>query len=852
MSIRKMVNNLSKKIIFFVTIIFLINFISAGTFLNGNLSHVIEKTYGPSEDIRGWINISLNNEPTNSILSGSIGNIQNDINLIDLINKSSNSGFYYTCDPLDCNSDYSASTGELSKIFNLNEGASSTIGFKITSSQPITDLSYFSINVTSNNPESTNLPLSVDILNDGQIDWKANVSSTNFSDAQHGCYNVSSTNYFAGIISTKPYCEKVSLSESPAVNISANVIGTGSVMFTMTIQDVNFTSTKTCSVTAAGSGNIGCIPSNFPVSGKDYFVCIKTTNSVDDNKYKLGYEQTDPTCGFAGTYSGNYNYDFNISAQTKKYANIGNLTFNSPNFKNEVKNYISTRYGNNCTNGCIVPINFISGINQQINVTQPSVSYISGVSSTETYLYNLDEIPAKISSGFQKLFVDEANFQVPADYGNYTASLTLDNNPLFSDKISVGASTIEYLTPLETAVEYPTKFTVVINSTKNITAYTWDFGDGNNKTTTTNEIVYSYNESGTYKLTVSTIDSSGGISSQTFSVDILSASEVVPALIQSTENNINGVETQLSNFSEFEQRSIDSVLKLNDTMTIVSNLASSISSATTEADYENILKQLLAINIPQSIETTASSNNVLFYPQSDNINLDILKQITGETYGTEGEDAYRNAILAWNEANADTKITYKELSAIYTDHQKPLLKTFDVTVTKKGDNTDNPYLIIKDLNDLFFSQDYSQQEESGYTYLTLSSQETNFVFSTTDDVDFISLPLFVSPKISDLSVIGGNVTPFQESSQRWITFGIIAGTVVIVGLAIWFFIRMWYKRKYENYLFKNKNNLYNLLNYIDAEKKRGTTEKDIRLKLKKTGWNSEQINYSLKKYSGKK
>ena len=71
------------------------------------------------------------------------------------------------------------------------------------------------------------------------------------------------------------------LSQSPAVNISANVIGTGSVGFTMSIQDVNeTTSTKTCTVTATGSGNIGCIPSNFSISGGDYFVCIKTTNSA--------------------------------------------------------------------------------------------------------------------------------------------------------------------------------------------------------------------------------------------------------------------------------------------------------------------------------------------------------------------------------------------------------------------------------------------------------------------------------------------------------------------------------------------------------------------------------------------
>ena len=464
--------------------------------------------------------------------------------------------------------------------------------------------------------------------------------------------------------------------------------------------------------------------------------------------------------------------------------------------------------------------------------------------SPEITLYNLDEIPAKISSGFQELFLDEANFQVPESYGNHTASLTLDDNPLFSDQISVGASTIEYVTPLETAVKYPTTFTAVINSTNNITSYTWDFGDGNIQTTTTNEIVYSYNESGTYKLTISTVDSSGESSSKTFNVNIRPASEVVPALIQSTEDNINSIEDQLSNFSDFEQRSINSLLKLNDSLAIVQDLENSISDSTSEADYETILGKLITIKIPQSIETTTSSNDILFYPQIDNIDLNALTQITGETLGTEGEDAYKNAILAWDEENVDAKITYNQVSAVYADYEEPLLNTFDVTLTKKGDSTGNPYFIIKDLSNLFFSKDYSQQEQSGYTYITLNSDETDITFSTTDDVNFVNLPLFISPKISELSVIGGNITPFQDNSQRWTTFGIIAGIIIIVGLGVWFFIRMWYKRKYEDYLFKNKNNLYNLLNYIDAEKKKGTSEKDIRSKLRKTGWNSEQINYS--------
>jgi len=846
-----MVNNLSKKIIFFVTIIFFVNFISA-SFSNGNLNHLIGETYAPEGEINGWVNVSLSNEPTNSVLSSLIGSVQNNINLIDLIKKDSNSEFSYTCNPLDCNSDYSTSdSGEPSKIFNLNSMDSLIIGFKITSSQIITDVPSFSIKIASNNPESKDLPLAVDVLNDGQIDWKSNVSSNNFNDAQHGCYSEPSINPPAGIVSTQ-YCERLSLSQSPKVNISANVIGTGNVMFTMSIQDVNGSSSKSCTTPiATGSGEIGCIPSNFPVNNGNYFVCIKTTNSADANKYQIGYEQTNP-CGFSGNYNGNYNFDFNIFAKTAKYDTLGIVTLNDPSIKNEIKDYLSTKYGDNCTNGCIIPIKFISGADQQVSVTEPSLTYFSGISVTEILLYNLDEIPAMINSGFQKLFLDQARFKVPDSYGNYTASLSLDGNNIFSDQISVGeVPTIKYLTPLKTAVKYPTKFDVIVNSTDNITSYIWDFGNGNNQTTKTNEIVYSYSESGTYKITVSAVDSSGRGSSKIFNVTVTPASEIVPSLLQSTTDNINSLQNQLSNFSDFEQRSINSLLKLNDTLALISTLKNSISDNSSETDYESVLQQLLNIKIPQSIEETTSSSNIIFYPQLNDINLNALTQITKESYSSGGEDAYKNAILAWDEANVDISLDYHEISAVYADYEGSLLKTFDMTITKKGDNTNSSYVIIKDLNDLFFSKNYSQQEQAGYTYLKLNDQKTNIVFSTTDNVDFVTLPLFVSPKISDLSV-EGNVTPLQENSQRWITFGIIAGLIILAGLLTWFIIRMWYRKKYENYLFKNKNNLYNLVNFIDSEKKKGTSEKDIRSKLKKTGWNLEQVDYALKKYSGRK
>ena len=75
--------------------------------------------------------------------------------------------------------------------------------------------------------------------------------------------------------------------------------------------------------------------------------------------------------------------------------------------------------------------------------------------------------------------------------------------------------------------------------------------------------------------------------------------------------------------------------------------------------------------------------------------------------------------------------------------------------------------------------------------------------------------------------------------------------ILFLAAIIWVILQIWYTRKYENYLFKDRNNLYNLVNYIETEKKKEMGEKDIISKLKKSGWTSEQLRYALRKYAGK-
>ena len=81
-------------------------------------------------------------------------------------------------------------------------------------------------------------------------------------------------------------------------------------------------------------------------------------------------------------------------------------------------------------------------------------------------------------------------------------------------------------------------------------------------------------------------------------------------------------------------------------------------------------------------------------------------------------------------------------------------------------------------------------------------------------------------------------------------FGIFV--LLIIALAIYIFLQEWYKHNYEIHLFKDKSELYNLMNFIQNARKQGLNDNDIRKKLKSSKWSGEQINYAINKLDGKR
>jgi len=397
---------------------------------------------------------------------------------------------------------------------------------------------------------------------------------------------------------------------------------------------------------------------------------------------------------------------------------------------------------------------------------------------------------------------------------------------------------------------YPTTFTATISSGFNITNYIWNFGDGSNiKTTSENKVTHTYPALGKYNLTI-TIIYNGLNSSKTFTIESVSPKQKAEEILNEKLSDYENLKSQISAFPHFYQTSISEVLNLSSIENKLTELQQKNIRASSDEDYIDLLNELLDLEFPSQILISAKINNAFFYPLEEDINLNILKKIGGGGNYTGNNDKYIEAILAWNMENLDVRVDFERISAIYEEFQEPLLNIFKMKINKKVTTTSTPYLIIPKLENLRFERDYSEEKIDNYFYIPLKDSQTIITFSTTGDVDFATLPVFISPRMSELSIKGFVIS---EESKEWIIKFIIAlGVILFAAFIIYITLQEWYKRKYESYLFKNRNYLYNIAMFIQNSKKAGMDDKEIASSLKKAGWKSEQIRYAIRKYYGKR
>ncbi len=335
-------------------------------------------------------------------------------------------------------------------------------------------------------------------------------------------------------------------------------------------------------------------------------------------------------------------------------------------------------------------------------------------------------------------------------------------------------------------------------------------------------------------------------------ITISNAQEIVSEELEKKKTKLQNITNEINTFSLFLRAQIKSKLDISGIESNLTNLELIYNSSS--ENFDLILEELEKIEIPESVFETETANQISFVANENNIDLDVLQSIGGGSYNFSYEDQYKNAIIFWTQENLGPKITFKKISAQYEDQEINLLTYIEVIINH--DISNEVYFIVEDINNLEFDKDYGESIEGDYIFIDFEQVNTKIIFTTSEDLDIDNLPFFISPPLGMilLNDFGEEIIDSDKELKvsKWILFSLILLLLIIIFVIIYFILKFWYDKKYENYLFKNRNNLYNLVVYINNAKKKGIKDGEIERNLKKAKWSNEQIRYVMRKYAGRR
>ncbi len=862
----------------------ILNLISASIGF-GNLSHEIESTYAFSQPIRGWINVSLNKEPTTTLISAFNKNLTIkeflDNNRLDcrLANECS-------CLPTDCQTGYSTIGNKANdKTYTLNQLSTKLFGIRITDN--ISQVTNFKFNVSTNAQSSCLNPLMFDLLDNG-IDWQVQGISneTCFIKNPSGCYNSSYQTLQGGNIQigVDHLCQKINVPPAGGFKIGAKINGTGASTFTLTIETGGVG--KTCTVFMdsgyEGSTEISC---NVVLKGlqdeTEADVCIFSDRQTN---YKIKYEDHE-ACGYVLQANGEkFLHDFDIFIFPLKYSPQPSFTFSNKLFDDEnnitklLFDYIDRRYYKECNPECIIPIRIFSGASQSLKISDLSLDYgVRGLGIKEAGFYDIKESPALISSEFLKLNLEKANLLTPNATGSINLILNIGNKTLTKNISIITFPQIINILPTEAALLVPITFISILDVSGNKTTrlnltYNWNFGDNTPIITTTKDKVeHVYTKTGIYPITLN-ISNEKGETSKTVSINVIATYKAINNTIKEYKKRLENVNNDLFNVPDWIKNTIEQIEGIENLESEVNRLERDFKESFQE-DFSKLMTDLTNLKIPYKLDTSLLVKPTNFVQNEDKLDLSILEQEFNAGKVESEKEEYYNAINNWLAENLDISFESKTYSSYYYDEgEKVLLSHVKLILTPKKDIEEFYIVVDGDKSKIKFKEDYSEKELLNGYGIRFSSlavgQVKEIEFSYQELVEPLNIPVYVSPEFKELNLgpvagvcnnnnlcekdLGENYKNCRVDCKPWKLTTIILIVLFFIALVIYFILQEWYKRHYENYLFKDRNQLFNLITFMHNSLNQKLTRTQVFDKLKPLGWNSEQLTYAWNKLHGKR
>lgn len=858
-----------------LVLVFSVSFASivSADFARGNWS--IDKEYGGEEKLRGYINISLQDEEADSLFTC----FDDSLKLVDFLESA---GANYDCFPEDCETYYGEGSHDTTKNFSLSKAESKIIGLKFQGelkNQPIQGISF---KVASSAGGSCFQPLKINILDDDKLDWYSTSGTQEFiCSYSTGCFNSGEmlSEYNLGMT---PYCQKISVPPNPEFEVGAYIINgsTANPEFKMQIYDEELYKIEECTLPKIdGSGEVSCRVSLNLAEIANVFVCIKADKATD---YKIQGEDTEP-CGFYGIDSVNFISDYNIFARGNKYSTIDDFTLDETEFaeysedtlKIILENYLYEKFDYNCTNGCIIPIKFTSGTDQEITLSELSLSYDteSGLRN-ENNFYDVVKGAARITSDFLILDLDYANFTVPKSDGEYNARIYLGGDLVAQQDIQVfAAANINGLNTQQIPAAVPSEIIAYVTGV-NVTSYNWNFGDGTGEETTENKVIHTYSEVGQYTLKLEVTDNQGKKSVKSFEMTAINPKDYVEASLKVKRENLNETLKNLEAVTAWYKEELGKKAGLDGIDAELKSLEQKYDAASTSEEYALVMSELQELEVPYSLEISELSGD--FFLNKDGIKPAYLTEITGEK--VEDLEGYEDSIVGWFGENLEVKIEIKTVYLYYTNKKDVILSALTLKIKPKKDQKEFYLIIDRSYDEITFNPNRNNNEKAlgsatALTFQELKESEEEIVeFILPEEIKITEVPAYISPDFSELPepVIGeipvcnndgecekeiGETSkncPNDCPRRQWGKIILYLVILLFAAFVVYIILQEWYKRHYEDHLFKNKNDLYNLICFVHNALSQGLDKKQIIKKLKAYGWNSEQIIYAFKKAQGKR
>jgi len=847
-----------------------------GVFASVNyLGSELKTNYTAGETISGKININIANHPGNSIFTS---NFPGNITLLELIKAQTGliEGKNYTCSAEGCVNDY-VSTGSISQI-QLSSGNNYYAGFKIDG--PGIVITDAKIIINSNAPASCTPNLYVDLLSDNQNILTSNLNSGESCGIKHvGCYD--SLNVVESIMVTgKDYCEKISIPATPSFILGGKIRkGDGNSNLTMKLYDYDTTKLlESCKLPQNSQDleELKCVVNYSSSEVKEYYVCISTSLN---NNYKIGAETSLPNCGTAQGF-GSLNSDVDLFAETMKYASNPSFTINQSTYlkyngndlSNTLENYLYNEHNSDCQlSSCFIPIQ-IYGTNQLVSFGNSEINYESvGYNRNAQQIYGLSFEPSKISASNISLEVSKANFVIPVDSTDNSFKLYVDGNKLFDKSINLKKSFLFDINPKLVSFGQNTKFTATTDKA-NITKTVWNFGDGTStQTIDGNSVFHAFtNANSSFDVNVTAFINQTQATRQ-FKVFVGSPKEIANYTIFEYKRRLLNITKKIDTYPLWASQKIKDNLMINNITYELNSIEFFYKNASTEEDYRNIMLDLIDLDVPVEVITSVSGENLPLGIGFDNINVNYIEQIDNKD--VVDNDALKNKILGWMDSNFNPYISFSKIERIGDYKRDPIMSIFTIRTNPVGSVSDKAYLILgQDIsNSGLYKSNYNHVTlTSGVDYIILdNSISQTFEFLIEGDIDAQILGAYISPPLDSLGNVDApsgecnlnnicdsgenSKTCPEDCSNNWFKFSIIGWVILlVVTFVIYLFLQEWYKRNYQNSLFPESNDLYNLVNFIYNARKSGLSDSEIKSKLKAQRWSGERIGFAFRKIDGKR